>query len=284
MNKQKAFFEIHLAVLLFGLAGLFGKWLTLSPFIIVLGRVFFASISLALLLWISKQRIIISTIKDYPLFILLGLILSVHWVTFFKSIQVSTVAIGLLSYSSFPVFTTFLEPLFLREKIVKRNIFHAFFCVVGVFLIIPKFDLANSTYQGVLWGLVSGLTFSILTILNRKLSQRFSNLLIAFYQDFFATLFLFPFFFVIQPALNPNNILLLCVLGVLCTAGSHSLFIKGMRFIKAQTASILSSLEPVYGIILAFLFLREIPSLRTVLGGAVILWAVFSVTIRGTED
>jgi drug/metabolite transporter (DMT)-like permease len=280
MDKKKSLFEIHVAVLLFGLAGLFGKWLILSPFIIVLGRVFFASITLGLFLWLSKQSMEISPRKNYLYLIFLGFILAVHWVSFFKSIQVSTVAVGLLSFATYPVFTTFLEPLLLKENIVKTNIFFSLFCVVGVFLIIPRFDLDNSTFVGVLWGLLSSLTFAVLTILNRKLTQHFSSLLIAFYQDFFAMLFLLPFYFVLRPALSTNDILLLCVLGVFCTAGSHTLFINGMKRIKAQTASMIHFLEPVYGIIFAFFFLHEIPSLRTILGGVIILLGQVLIILR----
>ena len=280
MNKQRSFLEIHLAVLLFGLAGLFGKWLPLSPFIIVLGRVFFASITLALFLWPSKKSMKISPRKNYLYLIFLGFILSIHWVSFFKSIQVSTVAVGLLSFSIYPVFTTFLEPLFFKEKIIKINILFSMLCLIGVFLIIPRFDLDNSTFVGVLWGLISGLTFAVLTILNRKLTQHYSSLLIAFYQDFFSLLFLLPFCFVLQPALNAKDILLLCVLGVFCTAGSHTLFIKGMKYIKAQTASLIHFLEPVYGIIFAFLFLHEIPSLRIILGGIIILCGQIFIILR----
>ncbi|MGD8536511.1 MAG: DMT family transporter [Candidatus Aminicenantes bacterium] len=280
MNKQKSLLEIHLAVLLFGLAGLFGKWIALSPFIIVLGRVFFASLTLALILWLSKQSMKIPQGKNTGYLLFLGFILSVHWVAFFQSIQVSTVAIGLLSFSSYPVFTTFLEPLFFRERIIKINILFSLFCMMGVFLIIPRFNLDDSTFVGVLWGLLAGLTFAVLTILNRKLTLQFSSMLIAFYQDFFATLFLLPFFFILKPSLNAKNLLLLVVLGVFCTAGSHTLFIKGMKRIKAQTASLIHFLEPVYGIIFAFLFLREIPSVRTILGGIIILVGQIFIILR----
>ncbi len=283
MEKPRSLAEIHTAVLLFGLAGLFGKWLLLSPFIIVLGRVFFASLSLLLLCLIIQQNLRISRSSDYAIFVLLGFILAVHWVTFFKSIQISTVAVGLLSYSSFPVFTAFLEPLFFRMRIKISTIFFALLCVAGIFLIIPRFDLSNSVYRGVLWGLFSGFTFSILTILNRKLSQKYSSLLITFYQDFSATLFLLPFYFVIRPQLNAEEILLLLVLGIFCTAGSHSLFIKGMRYVPAQTAAIISSLEPVYGIILALIFLKEIPTMRTILGGIIIVGTTLVVTIKGRK-
>jgi drug/metabolite transporter (DMT)-like permease len=283
MTKKHSLLEIHTAVVLFGLAGLFGKWLILSPFIIVLGRVFYASVTLFLFFLLTKKNMQILPAKDYAVFILLGFILASHWVAFFQSIQISTVAVGLLSYSSFPVFTAFLEPLFFKEKIEISSIFYTLLCVLGIFLIIPRFDLNNSIYQGVLWGLFAGFTFSILTILNRKLSQRYSSLLITFYQDFWATLFLLPFFFIIRPRLVPREIILLLILGIFCTALSHSLFIKGMRHIKAQTAAIISSLEPVYGIILALLLLKEIPAFRTVLGGMIILGTTFAVTWKGAK-
>lgn len=284
MQKRQSLLEIHTAVVLFGLAGLFGKWLVLSPFIIVLGRVFFASSAIFLFFKLSRQSLKISPKTNYALFILLGFILAVHWVAFFRSIQISTVAVGLLSYSSFPVFTTFLEPLFFKEKIAFSTTFLSLLCVFGIFLIIPRFNLSDNVYRGVLWGVFAGFTFSILTILNRKLSQNYSSLLITFYQDFTATLFLIPFFFILRPHLNTRDVLLLLVLGLFCTAAAHSLFIKGMRHIKAQTAAIISSLEPVYGIILALLLLHEIPKLRTVLGGIVILAATFAVTWKGAKD
>jgi len=280
MNKQRSLLEIQIAVLLFGLAGLFVKWLPLPPTLIVLGRVFFASLTLALLLGLTKQRLRLSPRTDYLIFAVMGAILALHWVVFFKSIQVSTVAVGLLSYSSFPVFTAFLEPLIFRESMEKINIVFAFICIGGVFLIVPRFALSNVVLQGVLWGLAAGLSFSVLTVMNRRFSQKYSSLAVAFFQDFFATLVLLPFFFGRRSDLNARVILLLIILGVLCTAGSHTLFIQGMKRIKAQTASLISSLEPVYGIVFAFLFLREVPSLRTVVGGAVILGAVIIVSLR----
>jgi drug/metabolite transporter (DMT)-like permease len=271
MNNRVSLFEIHLAVLLFGAAGLFGKWLLISPFIIVLGRVFFASLSLSFIIGISGKKKLLLPGNDYFYFVLLGFILAIHWVSFFQSIQVSTVAIGLLSFSTYPVFTTFLEPVFTKQRIIPLNVFLSLFCLFGVFLIVPKFDVQNSTYLGVLWGVFSGFTFSLLTIINRKLTQKHSSLIIAFNQNFFSTLFLLPVLLFIKPGLTLRNLWLLIILGVVCTALSHTLFIKGMKNVKAQTASLIHSLEPVYGMIFAFLLLKEVPSSRTLLGGAVIL-------------
>jgi len=280
MSKRKSLIEIHFAVLLFGLAGLFGKWITLSPIIIVFGRVLFASITLGIFLLIKEQKIWFSFRKAGFLLGILGIILSFHWITFFQSIKVSTVAIGLLSYSSFPIFTSFLEPLILKEKFNSIDLFLSIVAFLGIFIIIPKFEIVNKITQGVLWGLASGLSFSFLSIINRTLSRKYSSLTIAFFQDSIATLILFPAFLFLKPAINLRNLILLGILGIICTALSHTLFIKGMRYIKARSASIISMLEPIYGIILAILFLKEIPDLRTFIGGFLILFAVFIVTIR----
>jgi len=278
-TSRKSLLEIHMATLLFGLAGLFGKWIPLSPFLIVLGRVFFASLTLGLLLWATKQSLRPICRRNGALLVLLGAILAGHWVAFFRSIQVSSVAVGLLSYASFPAFTVLLEPLFSRERLDRRNLFFAALCLVGVFLIIPRLDLGDRVYQGVLWGLVSGLSFAVLTLFNRRLAQDHSSLAIAFFEDLFATIFLLPCLIALPLRLSSNDLVLLIVLGVLCTAVSHSLFIQGMQRVRAQTASIISSLEPVYGIVFALILLGEVPAVRTLVGGAIILTAALFVTL-----
>jgi drug/metabolite transporter (DMT)-like permease len=178
------------------------------------------------------------------------------------------------------MFTTLLEPMLTSEKFVKVNLLFSALCILGVYLIVPRFDLADSGFKGVIWGLVSGFTFALLTIMNRRFSQIYSSPVIAFYQDFFAFLVLLPFPFFLSFKLTGQNLILLAVLGVVCTATSHTLFIQGMKYIKAQTASIIHALEPVYGIIFAFILLREIPSYRTILGGMVILVAQVLILFR----
>ena len=277
---NKSLMEIHLAVFLFGVAGLFGKLLSLPAIIIVLGRVFFSSIFLLFLLLYMKKELKLKEKKHYFYLIIMGIILAVHWTTFFQSIQVSTVAIGLLSFSTFPVFVTFLEPYFFKEQIKLSNIVVAIITFIGVMLVVPKFELGNSVTQGVLWGLVSGFTYAILSMLNRKYVKEYSSIVIAFYEQFIAVIILIPFYFIQKPIFQLNDILLLVLLGVVFTGISHLLFINSLKDIKAQTAGIISSLEPVYGIIFAVFLLSEIPSLREVFGGMVILGAVFYSTVR----
>jgi drug/metabolite transporter (DMT)-like permease len=279
-GRAESLLEIHGAVVLFGLAGLFGKWLALSPLIIVLGRVVFASLALGLLILATGRSLRVAKPSDRLLFLGLGVLLAVHWTVFFLSIQVSTVAVGLLSYSSFPVFTAFLEPIIFRKRLDPFNVLFAGICLLGVFLIVPRFTWTDAVFRGVLFGLAAGLTFAVLSIVNRLLTARHDSVKIAFWQDSVAALVLLPFLFILRPVLTGRDIGLLLFLGVVCTAGSHTLFIDGMRRLTAQTASIISSLEPVYGIALAYLFLREIPAPRTLLGGAVILSAVIVISLR----
>jgi len=270
--------EIHLAVLLFGLSGLFGKLLTLSSIIIVLGRVLFSSIFLGGVILYLKKDIKLKEQKHYLYLVLMGAVLAFHWCAFFTSIQVSTVSIGLLTFSIFPVFVTFLEPLFFHEKLKLFDLMTAIVTFLGVMLVIPTFDLGNNLTQGVMWGMLSGLTYAGLSMLNRKFVKDYSSLVIAFYEQVTATILLIPFFLMQKQFLSLKEILLLLLLGVVFTGISHSLFIKGLKTIKTQTAGIISCLEPVYGIIFAMLILREIPSIREIIGGLIILSAVFYST------
>jgi drug/metabolite transporter (DMT)-like permease len=278
--RTRSLVEIHLAVFLFGFPGLFGKWIPLSPPLLVLGRVVFASLALGLVLGLRRQSLKIAPARDVALLALCGLVLAVHWTMFFRSVQVSTVAVGLLSYSSFPVFTAFLEPLVFREPWDPWSLVFALLSLAGVCLIVPGYDLTNPVLQGVLWGLGAGLSFSFLALLNRKLARRHSSLTVAFYQDLFAVAFLSPFAVLADFKLTVRTLWLLALLGVFGTAAAHTLFIKGMTYVRARTASIISSLEPVYGIVLALVFLKESPSLRTAAGGALILAAALIVTAR----
>lgn len=279
-SRSRSLAEIHLAVFLFGFAGLFGKWLALPPVLIVFGRVLFACVALAAVIALSRGAFRVSPRRDLLLLGLCGLVLAAHWTMFFKSVQVSSVAVGLLSYSSFPVFTAFLEPLLARERWDPASLFYALLCVIGIALIVPGFDVSDAVVRGVLWGLGAGLSFSLLSVLDRSLASRHPSLTVAFYQDLLAGLFLFPAVFRTGLPRRGRDWALLAVLGVFCTAAAHTLFIDGMKAVGARTASILSSLEPVYGILLALAFLKESPSLRTVSGGAVILAAALAVTVR----
>lgn len=279
-DKNKSLMQIHLAVLLFGLSGLFGKFITLPPIIIVSGRVCFSSAFLFIVIKVFKRGIRLKEKRHYLYLIIMGGILVIHWTTFFKAIQMSTVAIGLLTFSTFPVFVTFLEPYFFKEKLKVSDVIVAVITFLGVALVIPKFELCNDVTQGVIWGVISGFTYALLSMFNRKYVNEYSSLVVAFYEQIVAAVLLIPVWFVSHPVVQTKDILLIILLAVVFTGISHTLFIEGLKNIKTQTAGIISCLEPLYAIIFAALLLNEIPGIREVLGGVIILGTVFYSTIK----
>ncbi|GAA0738803.1 DMT family transporter [Clostridium oceanicum] len=279
-TKNKGLVDIHLAVLLFGLSGLFGKLIALPPMIITLGRVIFSSIFLFIIIFYFKKSIKLKEKKHYFYLVIMGIILASHWTAFLKSIQVSTVAIGLLTFSTFPVFVTFLEPYFFKEKIKLSDVIVAIITFLGVVFVIPKFQLESNLTQGVIWGLIAGFTYAILSMLNRKYVKEYSSLVVAFYEQLIAAIVLLPALFFQKNVFHSKDILLLMLLGTVFTAISHTIFIKGLKNVKVQTAGIISSLEPIYAILSAAMLLGEIPTLREILGGSIILATVFYSTVK----
>ncbi len=282
-TRSRSLAEIHLAVFLFGFPGLFGKWLALPPEVIVFGRVLFACLALGAVMAAGRRAFRISPRRDLVLLAVCGVVLAAHWTMFFRSVQVSSVAVGLLAYSSFPVFTAFLEPLLARERWDPASLIYALLCVLGIALIVPGFDVSDAVVRGVLWGLGAGLSFSLLSVLDRSLAARHPSLTVAFYQDLVAAVVLAPAVLRAGLPRSGRDWALIAVLGVVCTAAAHTLFIEGMKGVGARTASVLSSLEPVYGIILALALLNESPSLRTVSGGAIVLAAALAATVRAAR-
>jgi drug/metabolite transporter (DMT)-like permease len=280
LNKRLGLIQIHSAVFLFGFAGLFGKCIYASPAAITFGRTFFAAIALLCGLTAAGKSLSIRTRKDLLTLSLSGLLLAMHWYTFFQSIQVSSVAVGLLTFSTFPIFVTFMEPYLFGERLETFNVVVALLIVAGLGLVTPTFDFSNNVTQGVLWGVLSGFTFAVLSLLNRMHVGKYQPLTVTFYQLSFATLFNLPFVIFSGVLPSAKDLLLLLVLGSICTALAHALFIASLRHIKAQLASVTTGLEPVYGIAFAFLLMGEMPAARTVLGGLIILSAVFSPVVR----
>jgi drug/metabolite transporter (DMT)-like permease len=203
------------------------------------------------------------------------LLLALHWTAFFQAINVSSVAIGLLSFSSFPLFTAMLEPLLLHQRPSRVQIVAALLILPGIYLLVPSYTLQNQTTLGVMWGVLSGASFALLSVTNRWLGRSYSSLMISLYQDGIAAIVLLPIFFFTATGSfwSLHALLILFILGVVCTALAHTLFIASMRDITAQTASLLASLEPVWGIIFGILLLGSNPTARTLLGGAIILCA-----------
>jgi drug/metabolite transporter (DMT)-like permease len=274
-GARRGLATINAAVLLFGLAGVLGKISDLPAPLIVLARVVIAAPALAVVVRLYRVPLRPRARRDLIILVGQGALLAVHWTTFFESINVSSVAIGLLSFSSFPLFTAALEPALLRQRPSRIEIAGAILVLPGIYLLVPAFSLQDATTAGVLWGLVAGATFALLSVTNRALTRSYASLAISLYQDCVAALVLLPALFLVHPSVPVTwrQLLALLILGLACTALAHTLFIAGMRTVTAQLASLIASLEPVWGILFALLLLGEFPAGRTLLGGAIILAA-----------
>ena len=261
-SQRKGLISVHVAVALFGFVGLFAKLVDLPAVIIVLGRVFFSSIFLWIFLRLKKQKIRLEEKSDYLWMVGAGAVLAIHWSSYMQSIQ---------------------EPYLFHEKLKKSDVFCTLMMLVGVFFIVPAFQMDNQITQGVLWGLLSAFTYAILSLMNRRFSSRYPATLVSLYEQGTATIVLIPMMFVLKPVITLADAGVLMMLGIIFTAVAHSLFISGLRTVKVRIAGILSGLEPVYGTLSAFLFLKEVPSFRECLGGVIILAAVFLSTLKPEE-
>lgn len=278
-RRTAAILKIHLAVFLFGTAAVLAKLTNVAASEIVLGRTFFAAVTLLLIVPGMGKRPWQLSRSQLTCLLPLGVLLAFHWYAFFQSVMIANVAVGLVTFSSFPLFTTILEPYVFATRRRTRDVLYAGCIIAGVALVIPEYDLSNHLTVGAVWGLASGLSFAVLQILNRRYVQGISAIELSLGQNLVAFVALWLLFGSPDLAqIGPMDWLLLLVLGTFCTALAHTFFIRALGTVSAQTASVITGLEPVYGIVLAMLVLMEIPSVRTLIGGAIVIGTVIGAT------
>lgn len=261
---------LHIAVMLFGLAGVIGKFVSVPAILVTFGRVFFSSIFLLIIILIKKDNWKLKK-RDYSYVIVAGIILAIHWFTFLQAIQIATVAIGTITFATFPIFVTFLEPLIYHEKLEIKNVAMAIIMFAGVLITVPEFSLANQMTLGIVVGMISAFSYAILCLFNRYLSLNYSGTIICLYEQGVATIILFPTIFFVTTTINSLDLGAIIFLGIVCTAIAHSIYVNSLKKIKVQTASIISSMESVYSIIFAFLLLNEMMAFKELLGGLIII-------------
>lgn len=267
---KREIISLHIAVMLFGLAGVIGKFVSVPAILVTFGRVFFSSIFLLIIILIKKDNWKLKKC-DYSYVIVAGIILAIHWFTFLQAIQIATVAIGTITFATFPIFVTFLEPLIYHEKLEIKNVTMAIIMFAGVLITVPEFSLANQMTLGIVVGMISAFSYAILCLFNRYLSLNYSGTIICLYEQGVATIILFPIIFFVTTTINSLDLGAIIFLGIVCTAIAHSIYVNSLKKIKVQTASIISSMESVYSIIFAFLLLNEMMAFKELLGGLIII-------------
>lgn len=283
MTHQRALAYIHIAAVLFGLTGVFGEVIQASAALITLGRAFFAVVTLVGFSRLQRKRLFTSlTPAQLFMLIVAGSLLAVHWVTFFISVKIGGIAIATLGFASFPAFITLFEGVLFREKVRLAEWLVLALVTIGLILVTPSFDLANEGTIGLAWGILSGLSFALLALSNRRSAVGLDAMQIACGQNIVVVLVMLPFAASQLPALAAIDVLWVALLGIFCTGLSHYLFVSSLTKLNARSAGLVIALEPVYAIGFAWVLFSQEPSLRMMAGGALIVMAIVWSGLRKT--
>lgn len=275
MTRHRALTYIHLAAVLFGLTGVFGELIQASAAVITLGRAAFAVVSLGIFARMSRKPLL-GALTPAQLFVLViaGALLAAHWVTFFISVKVGGIAIATLGFASFPAFITLFEGLLFRERVRLAEWLLLGLVTAGLVLVTPSFDLADHGTIGLAWGILSGLTFALLALSNRRSASGMDPMQVACWQNVVVALVMVPFAVGQLPAVHALDWFWLALLGIFCTGLSHYLFVSSLTRLNARSAGLVIALEPVYAIAFAWMLFSQQPTPRMLAGAALIVAAI----------
>ncbi|WP_338409468.1 DMT family transporter [uncultured Flavobacterium sp.] len=272
-----------LATLFISTSGVLGKYIALPSEIIIWFRAFIAMLFLYLFCTYKNIDLKIKSTKDYIPFLISGVFMAAHWVTYFYALKLSNVALGVLSLYTFPVITALLEPVFLRVKFNPVHIFLAFLVFTGIYILTPEFNLESAQLQGILFGVFSAFCYTIRILILKKHVSNNNGIMLMFYQTLIVSVVLLPTLFFMDFSGLLSQLPYLFLLAILTTALGHTLMLQSLKHFSATTTAIVSSLQPVFGIILAFFFLSELPSINVYLGGSLILLTAIIEGVRSNK-
>jgi drug/metabolite transporter (DMT)-like permease len=190
----------------------------------------------------------------------------------------------MLSVFTYPVITAFLEPILLKNKFKKSNLILGLMVLVGIYFLVPEFSLENDYFKAIGFGVFSALCYSIRNIFMKQKASEYEGSILMVYQLIIISILLAPVFFIYDMTGLEASLPALLILAFLTTATGHTLFIYSFRNFTISTASIISSIQPVYGIIIGMIILGEYPLLNTIFGGILILGTVMIESIRSFKN
>jgi drug/metabolite transporter (DMT)-like permease len=283
-NKHlKHIAELNLAVLFISTSGVLGRYISMSPPVTIWWRCVFAAVFLGAFCWYKKIDLTILNRRDWKSFILSALFLGAHWITYFYALHLSNVAIAMLSLFTYPVVTALLEPLFFKTRLNVKHFFLGILVLIGIYFLTPELNVSNNDTKGVIFGLISSLFYALRNILSKKNIAHYHGSMIMFYQLVIVSLVLWPVLFFIDSSSSFNDWQALITLALLTTAIGHTLFVMSFKNFSISAASIMSSVQPVYGILFGILFLSEIPLGNTIVGGVLIIITVVIESIQSRK-
>jgi drug/metabolite transporter (DMT)-like permease len=259
-RMKKALVQLHIAVFLAGFTAILGKLITLNEGLLVWFRLLITVVTLAVILYLKKMLKRIPAGDMLKIFGV-GAVVAIHWVTFYGSVKYANVSVALVCFSATGFFTAFFEPLILNRRISLIEVGLGLMAIAGIYII---FDFHPQYKLGVLFGIVSAMGSALFPIFNKQLLTRYSPRVLTFYElggGFFVLTLLLYFYLQYFPAAyylpTLTDWIWLLVLAWLCTVLSFDLQLNALKKISAFTANLTYNLEPVYGIVLAFIFFRE---------------------------
>ena len=282
-NYLKNLSGLILATLFISTSGVLGKYIAMPSEVIIWFRSAFAMIFLYAFCKYEKINLNVIHLKTHIPLIISSLFMAAHWVTYFYALKLSNVAIGMLSLFTFPVITALLEPIFIKSKFNPVHLVLGLMVLTGVYILAPEFNIESSNVKGILFGLFSALCYSIRFLILKQHVNLYNGSMLMFYQTTVITIVLFPVLFFMDLSGFQSQFPYLLLLALLTTAIGHSLMVHSLKFFSATTTTIISSIQPVFGIIIAFIIVDEVPSKNTIWGGLLIISTVFIEAIRSKK-
>lgn len=282
-DRFRGLSSLYLAVFLLSLNGLFAKLIPLDALTITQLRSAVALFGFFLLAALRREPIVLENRKHYFPIAILGVLLGLHWATFFHAMQVSTVAIGMLSLYSFPVLTILLEPLYSKKRLQLGDIVVGVIALSGLAILLSQQlqEVSGSVVEGVLWGVLSALLFSLRNLTQKYFFREVPSLTLMLYQVGTIALMLLP---VVDSQglqfMGGVDWGVVVLLGVLSTATAHTLLTYSLKQLAVGSASLIGCLQPPLAAVLAAVFISEIPAIPVVIGGSVILGIAVFESLR----
>lgn len=266
--------ELNIAMMFISTSGVLGRFIAMPPPLTIWWRSFLTIFCLGAYIWYKKINLKVNSKRDLTTILISGFFMGAHWITYFYALKLSGVAIGMLAMFTYPIITVFLEPVFFKTKLDLKHVFLGGLVLVGIYFLTPELTIENNVSLGVLSGIVSAVFYSIRNILMKKKTASYHGSMLMFYQMIVITALLIPVFFIFEATPSTNDWLGLAALALFTTAIGHTLFVLSMKHFSIGTISIISSIQPIYGILFGMLFLSEIPASKTIIGGVLILSTV----------
>ncbi|MCM5661461.1 DMT family transporter [Galbibacter mesophilus] len=279
-DKLKNYLHLHFIVFIWGFTAVLGALITIDAIPLVWFRMLLASFFVWLYVAFKKFPLKVPK-KALGIFIVAGITIALHWIFFFMAIKVSNVSVTLATISTGAFFTAILEPIFYKRKIIWYEIAFGVIVVFGLYII---FSVETAYFLGIVFALIATLLSATFSLINGKLAKQHKPSVISFYELTSGVIFISLYLLVTGSfsseffILSASDWIYLVLLGSICTAYAFIGSVKVMKLISPYTVMLTINMEPIYGIILAFVILgsSEEMSEEFYIGALIILSTVLA--------